>query len=199
MNYAELSRQLANIIRTGTVSDLDLQNARCRVQTGNLKTSWLPWITNRAGNTRSWSAPDIGEQCIVFSPSGELAAGIVLVGLYADVSPAPSQDANQHVVTFPDGARVMYDHATSHLDITAVATVHVQASGTITIDCPQVIVNGKLTVNDLLTYTNGMRGEGGDEGTAVITGDVIADGVSLKGHTHGGVEPGGGNTGAPNQ
>ncbi|WP_425057612.1 hypothetical protein SCACP_21290 [Sporomusa carbonis] len=30
-----------------------------------------------------------------------------------------------------------------------------------------------------------------------VTGDVIADGISLKNHTHGGVTPGGGNTGTP--
>lgn len=31
----------------------------------------------------------------------------------------------------------------------------------------------------------------------VIGGDVVAGGISLRNHTHGGVEPGGGSTGAP--
>ncbi|MBA1443516.1 MAG: phage baseplate assembly protein [Gammaproteobacteria bacterium] len=34
-------------------------------------------------------------------------------------------------------------------------------------------------------------------GDVNVTGDVIANGISLVNHTHGGVEPGGGNTGAP--
>jgi phage gp45-like len=34
-------------------------------------------------------------------------------------------------------------------------------------------------------------------GTVNITGDIIADGISLKTHTHGGVEPGAGNTSIP--
>ncbi|CVK18456.1 phage baseplate assembly protein V [Sporomusa sphaeroides] len=34
-------------------------------------------------------------------------------------------------------------------------------------------------------------------GNVNVTGDVIADGVSLKTHVHGGVEPGGGTTGQP--
>lgn len=195
MSYAELSRLLANLIRTGTILDLDIQNARCRVKTGGLTTEWLPWFALRAGNTITWSAPDIGEQCIIFSPSGELAAGLVLVGLYADAHPAPSNSGTQHLIKFPDGATIVYDHAASHLDIAAVATVHIAASGSITIDCPHTIINGKLTVNDLFTYTNGMRGQGGDEGTAIITGDVIADGVSLKNHRHPGDS--GGTTGAP--
>jgi phage baseplate assembly protein gpV len=35
-------------------------------------------------------------------------------------------------------------------------------------------------------------------GSIELTGDVIAQGVSLVTHTHGGVQPGGGNTGVPN-
>jgi phage baseplate assembly protein gpV len=35
-------------------------------------------------------------------------------------------------------------------------------------------------------------------GTVNVTGgDVVADGISLKTHTHGGVQPGSGSTGAP--
>lgn len=34
-------------------------------------------------------------------------------------------------------------------------------------------------------------------GNINVTGDVIADGISLKTHVHGGVEPGGGKTGQP--
>lgn len=35
-------------------------------------------------------------------------------------------------------------------------------------------------------------------GTLELTGDVIAGGVSLRSHTHGGVMPGGSSTGGPN-
>lgn len=36
------------------------------------------------------------------------------------------------------------------------------------------------------------------DGTITVTGDVIASGISLVTHTHGGVVPGGGSTGEPN-
>lgn len=36
------------------------------------------------------------------------------------------------------------------------------------------------------------------DGDLKVTGDVVASGVSLVHHTHGGVTPGGGNTGEPN-
>lgn len=34
-------------------------------------------------------------------------------------------------------------------------------------------------------------------GNVNVTGDVVADGISLKSHVHGGVDPGGGTTGQP--
>lgn len=46
---AGLKRLLANIIRIGIVSDVDLANGLCRVKMGNLKTDWLNWLTLRAG------------------------------------------------------------------------------------------------------------------------------------------------------
>ena len=58
----------------------------------------------------------------------------------------------------------------------------------------------------LATYLGGMVGRGvaqGAQGAAQIegdvrtTGDVVAGGISLQGHTHGGVQRGGDSTGAP--
>lgn len=53
--------------------------------------------------------------------------------------------------------------------------------GQITMTAASVTINGDLTVN----------------GTATATTDVIAAGISGKSHTHGGVQSGGSNTGAP--
>lgn len=62
------------------------------------------------------------------------------------------------------------------------------------------IKNGNLTVNGNITIVgNGSRTVNASGCTVNLTGgDVIADGVSLKNHTHGGVQTGGGNTGVPN-
>lgn len=62
-------------------------------------------------------------------------------------------------------------------------------------------INGPLTVNGLLTYTQGMQGYGGTGSTATINGnvtvtggDVTADGIGLKAHHHN--DPQGGVTSA---
>lgn len=66
-------------------------------------------------------------------------------------------------------------------------------SSSINIVAPTVVING-------LTVPAGGSGGGtaSYSGTIKTTNDVIAGTVKLKSHTHNGVEPGGGNTGAPN-
>jgi phage baseplate assembly protein gpV len=48
------------------------------------------------------------------------------------------------------------------------------------VDSPDSRFTGKVTVEGPLAYKAGMSGTGG----ATISGDVTADGVSLKGHVH---------------
>ncbi|MDD3652324.1 phage baseplate assembly protein V [Immundisolibacter sp.] len=162
----ELRRRLDNLVRLGTVAEIDHGTARVRVQTGNLLTGWLPWCTRRAGDTRTWDPPTVGEQVVLMSPSGEPAAAIVLQAIYRDAHPAPSAEAAAHVVSYPDGASIKYDHA-AHLYRIALP--------------------------------DGARVEIVATGNVHVTGDVIADGVSLKTHVHTGIMTGGSNTGMPAQ
>lgn len=170
---------------------------RCRVNSGGLLTGWLPWFSPRAGATVDWDPPSSGEQCIILSPSGEVGAGIVLLGIYCNSYNAPSTSPDEHVREYPDGARISYNHVTGALNAVGIKTALVEAADQITFDCPQVTFTGKVNVQDLLTYENGMVGIEGSNAAAMITGDVIANGISLVHHQHTGVQPGGGNTGQP--
>lgn len=76
------------------------------------------------------------------------------------------------------------------------AGITLTSPSAVTIDAPQTTINGKTTVNGLLTYTQGMEGSGGTT-AAQISGDVVANGISLVNHVHGGVQTGSGNTGEP--
>ncbi|WP_040147564.1 phage baseplate assembly protein V, partial [Xanthomonas citri] len=60
------SSALSNAIRLGTVAEVNLANARCRLQVGEMLTDYLPWVVTLAGTTIIWSAPAIGEQVVVF-------------------------------------------------------------------------------------------------------------------------------------
>ena len=176
MNIADIIRRLENLVRPGTIAEVDLAAARCRVKTGGLTTGWLPWFAVRAGTTRDWDPPTVNEQCLVISPSGALEHGFVLLGLFSDANPAPSSSGNICRRTYPDGAVIDYDHANHRLSaiLPDGGQAELQATGGITI-LGDVAITGLVTVSE----------------------DVIAAGISLVNHRHGGVMPGGGQTGVP--
>ena len=93
-NIIEIQRLLRNLIRIGTVSAINLKDGLCRVDTGKNTTDWLHWLSARAGKTRSWNAPSVGEQVLVLCLGGELDTGFVMPGIFSDANPAPSASAN---------------------------------------------------------------------------------------------------------
>jgi len=207
MNSAEeMLRRIANMIRPGRVQEVShTRPPRVRVSTGDLLTAWLPWLELRAGTTVTWNPPTVGEQCVVLAPDGDLAAGIVLVGMYQDDRPSPSESPNEWVAKFPDGATIVYDHSVSHLTATGIKTGTIHASDSFTLHCPDITLDGKTTVTDLFTYQAGMRGKNGKGNNTAIQGDLThehgnlkSNGVVLHTHTHGGVYRGGSNTDGPN-
>lgn len=170
----ELDRRLANLIRIGEVCALDAAAALVQVDLGEQVTDWLPWVTGRAGGNRTWHAPEVGEQVLVLSPSGELNQGVVLPALYQDAHPANAATPDIERTTYADGSVVEYDRAAHRLTVNA-------GTGSVVVNCATATVNGDVQIN----------------GTLTATVDVIGGGKSLKNHKHGGVSAGGSQTGAP--
>lgn len=180
---AEIERLLSNMIRIGVVSALDEGAALVTVDIGELTTDWLPWITARAGATRTWSAPRVGEQVVVLAPYGDTAQGIVLPSIYQDNHPAPAASKDIEHVVFPDGSTVEYNSASNTLTVTVAGNGNVivnckqatvNADDSVTLNTPQTTCKGALTVEGLLTFLSGMHGYGGEGGgaTMAIDGDV---------------------------
>ena len=109
MDIAELIRLLENIGRTGTVTEIDEENWRVRVQSGGLETTWLRWNAQRAGAFKVWVPPSIGEQVWLLCLGGNTDTAIIGGSLYSNDNPAPGATRNEMVVTAPDGARFRYD------------------------------------------------------------------------------------------
>lgn len=203
MDIAELSRKVENLIRLGTVAQIDHATRRVRVATGEITTQWLKWQAGRAGATRTWDPPTVGEQVMILSPSGELANGIVIPSIYSTAHDAPSSSASLHEVVYPDGAVISYDHSSGALVASGIQTARIQAGVSVTLDTPLTHCTGKLTVDDLLTYGNGLAGTGGANANNITgnlthtSGNLSSNGKVLHTHTHTGVQPGSGNTGMP--
>ena len=198
---AEIDRALANLLRLGTVAALDVAEARVKVDIGGLITDWLPWVTGRAGATRTWSAPRAGEQVLLLAPHGDLARAVVLPAIYQDAHPAPAASADIEQVTFPDGSMAAYDSAAHTLTITAGSgsvivncdQATINAGSSLTLNTPSATCTGALTVQGMLTYTAGMTGSGTTaiSGTVAVSGGLTNNGTDVgAGHRHAGVEPG---------
>ncbi|HFM3877216.1 TPA: phage baseplate assembly protein V, partial [Escherichia coli] len=139
-NIQELARALRNMIRTGIIVETDLNAGRCRVQTGGMCTDWLQWLTCRAGRSRTWWAPSVGEQVLILAVGGELDTAFVLPGIYSGDNPAPSASADALHIRFPDGAVIEYEPETSALTVSGIKTASVTASDSVTATVPVVTV-----------------------------------------------------------
>jgi len=209
--YAQLNdimRLIHNIVRIGNVTAVDLDNARCRVGSGNNTTAWLPWITSRAGSTRCWWAPSVGEQVLLLSMGGELNTAFVLPAIFSDANPAPSASAEAVHLSFPDGAVIEYEPASGALTATGIksATVNAavrisvtapemtcHASTRITLETPEVVCTNKLITGSLEVKQGGsMTGNISHSG-----GSLTSNSIVLHTHRHSGVQTGGGQTGGP--
>ncbi|MFC3549451.1 phage baseplate assembly protein V [Lysobacter cavernae] len=191
---SELQRQLGNAIRLGTVAEVDLAAARCRIDTGDIKTDFVPWFVPRAGQTIEWSAPVAGEQGVLLCPGGDTHGAVFLRGVYSDAFPAPGNAAAKHLVRFPDAALVEYDHVAHALKaaLPSGGTAEITADGGVTINGP-LTVNGDTEING---HTQ-VNGDADVSGTATVQTDVIGGGVSLKNHKTTGVMAGGALSGPP--
>jgi phage baseplate assembly protein V len=126
VNPAEFIRLLENLIRTGTVTEIDEQNWRVRVESGGLETTWLRWNAQRAGAFSIWiPLPWVNR-------SGYCARGnetaIIGGSLYSNDNPAPGSSVNEMIMTAPDGARFHYDASAGALTVSGVKTARLEAS-----------------------------------------------------------------------
>ncbi|HGY5832102.1 TPA: Gp138 family membrane-puncturing spike protein [Klebsiella michiganensis] len=95
-------------------------------------------------------------------------------------------------------AQLRTDDGSAFIELAAGGDITATTTGNATINAPEIILNGNVTINGNLSQ--GMGESGGSatiHGPVTVTNDVIAGGISQIGHTHGGVEPGGGSTGVP--
>ncbi|MED5596115.1 phage baseplate assembly protein V [Janthinobacterium sp. P210006] len=209
-DLSDLSRLLQNMIRLGTIAEVD--GAKARVQLGpTLTTEWLKWITPRAGNTRFWSAPTVGEQVVVLSPGGDLTRGTTLPALFSQAFDAPELNQSVHTTHYPDGAVVQYDHAAHALTANLPGGTATITADKVTSNAPSTICTGDLTVmgnllveqsatvNGATALNGGVNAKAGAaggvamavQGTIKASEDVLAGAISLAKHPHGGVKQGG--------
>ena len=112
----ELDRNVNNIVRYGNISSVSVAKKMVKVilrggeaddiidpdDTAEkiITSGWLPWISTRAGKTRAWSPPDIGEQVLIVSEGGKFANAIVLPSAYRDKFPIVGATATNEIISY---------------------------------------------------------------------------------------------------
>ncbi|TXC69780.1 phage baseplate assembly protein V [Sphingomonas ginsenosidivorax] len=181
-NPADIQHLIGDLAREGVVVSVDPAAGTARVRfNDDLTTGDIPWLASRAGKTRTWSPPSVGEQVAVLAPKADTARGIIIGSLSSDAYPHPANDAST-LIEYEDGARIGYDpvaHALTAI-LPGGATVRIDADGGLSL-------KGDVTVDGDIRST----------GTITADTDVIGAGKSLKDHVHLGVQPGGAVSGKP--
>lgn len=199
----DIARAIRNLIRAGIVIDVDTVEGLCRVQTSGMQTTWLNWLTSRAGRSRVWWAPSVGEQVLILAIGGELDTAFVLPGIFCDDHPAPSASPDAFHIAFPDGAVIEYEPDSGSLTVSGIKTADVTASESITATVPVVLVLVKaetritldtpelVCTNKLITGTLEVQKGGTMKGNIKHSGGKFtSNGVQADDHDHGGVKRG---------
>ncbi len=189
-HVSELIRRIENLLRPGTIARVDVKRYRVRVIAGGLISNWLPWLTLRAGTTRKWSPPTIGEQCLLLSPGGDLANGVALVGIFSTEVPPNDDRASTEATHFPDGTLHEYDHEAHRDLLRCVGDIFREAHGDITHQARGAITQqagGSILIESQASITLKV----GDARIVLTPGGITADPdivggghVSLVNHIH---------------
>lgn len=208
----DILNKVSNLIRHGVVEAIT--GDRVRVRSGNVLTTFIPWLTTRAGDARTWWAPSVGEQVLLLCPDGNLSLAVALPAIYSNRFSAPATNSNAVVTHFPDGAEFMYQPDSSTLNISGIQHITIQAAGAVNVTASDAITlssSNKIMLDAPLVQcsahfsaaTFSMTGGAGSGATGTINGDInhsgrlTSNGVTLSDHVHSGVQTGSGTTGKP--
>lgn len=175
------------LIRLGTIIAVTLNPPRCRVRFGDpdcdaddTETPPVRWLNGRAGKTRSWSPPSVGEEVVLLAPDGQIGNAVALCGL-SNVSAPPPSAKDLDLVEYADGARIGYDPSAHAL------TAILPAGSSARIEAETITWVGKVKIEGELRVTGDIAGDA----------DVKAGSISLKNHLHSGVQAGAAKTQKP--
>ncbi|WP_029687035.1 phage baseplate assembly protein V [Tatumella saanichensis] len=185
----EIMRLITNLIRTGTVTDVDRENWLCRVKVGELETNWINWLTLRAGGGRSWWCPSPDEQVVVLSMGGNLDTAFALPAIYSSQFPPPSGSVDGCVTEYPDGGWFEYEPVTGRWYVRGIKSMVIEAADNITFKTSKLLVEADSTRINSELVINGSVTQGG--------GAMSSNGIVADKHVHSKVKSGGDTSGGP--
>ncbi|RWX72588.1 phage baseplate assembly protein V [Mesorhizobium sp. M2A.F.Ca.ET.039.01.1.1] len=101
---AELERRANNMMRHGTVAEVDPAKATVRLRIGG--TDEKPFLSppipygQIAGAMKVHTPPSVGQQMTLLSPTGDFRQAVAMPLTWSDQNASPSQAGDQHVLKF---------------------------------------------------------------------------------------------------
>jgi phage baseplate assembly protein V len=141
---SDLAKRLSNIIRIGTIFEINHQTAKARVKIGELETDFLPWANSNSGSNNSWNPPEIDEQVIILSPSGDLSQAVILPSLYKNN--ASNSDQNIKSITYQDGSKISFNVSSGALDLDLKGDVTIKVVGNANIEGDNINITGSSNI-----------------------------------------------------
>jgi phage baseplate assembly protein V len=105
VRIAELERRFANMMRHGTVEQVDAKKQRLRIRLGEGDDGapfigpWVPYA-QLAGDLKLHTPPSKGQQMTMLNPTGDFRQAVAIPLTWSDRNQSPSEKPDEHVLTF---------------------------------------------------------------------------------------------------
>ncbi len=135
------------ILRLGTIEQIDNKNRRVKIRSAELLSGWVPWIGRIGHNYKAWTPPKKGTQVLTASPSGDFSQAIIVQVIYTENLNSPSTDEDVDIIEFNDGTVIKKDSHSITIDtpcalsINCDGTMNLSAGGVMTLTAPTINLN----------------------------------------------------------
>jgi phage baseplate assembly protein V len=161
---AEHDRMIAAMLMPCAVVGVDLVAGKVRVSNGEWTSAWVRWHSLAAGKARHWRSPSLGEQGVLFNPSGQAGIGTFVPGLYGNAGGPPDNRDHVEVWRFDDGGSLVYDWEAKSYTITL-------PTGTVTI---------KVGSAEVVVTDNAVTAKVGGTEVALTPGSATVKSAAIK-------------------
>lgn len=167
---------IKDFIKTGIITVVYPERNTARVLfddagDGEMDSGELPFLVTGSVDNKYYAPMPVDTQVLCLRLPHGKNSGYILGTWYNEVDTPPDNNGKLHKIAFSDGTIIEHDSEKGE--------TKVSSTGSISLSAPTITVNA-----DSLTVNGG-------------SGDVVVNGVSLVGHTHGGVQSGPSSTGTP--
>ncbi|OYQ00854.1 phage baseplate assembly protein V [Pseudomonas mandelii] len=185
MSYAcaEHDRMIAAMLMPCAVVGVDLVAPAVRVSNGEWTSAWVRWHSLAAGKARHWRVPSLGEQGVLFNPSGQAGMGTFVPGLYGNAGAPPDNRDHVEVWRFDDGGSLVYDWQARSYAITlpsGTVTIKVASTEVIVTDAAVTVTTGNINLKAAVTIDGALHVTQG----ITSAGAIIDTGGNSNHHTH---------------